>query len=204
MLLARRVAAGRGRERRKPWRSNHGCRGPRPADRLAQHPSRQTAWRGNRKKRRGCSYCARAESANAAWGVQGLLGPGHRAGGGTGRRFGMAVPPTPLANAQGGHKAYARPPCLWCAPACVEIVLVLYGLCRAAEKHSRRYNEHNSEPEDRGTRLSLLRDSHGEADVARDSVPRAQECNDAIRANRCEDDVISIHDGCVHARIVHA
>eukprot|EP00965_Chrysotila_dentata_P239882 6203364-Pleurochrysis_carterae.AAC.5 len=32
------------------------------------------------------------------------------------------------------------------------------------------------------------------------SVPCAQECNGAIRAHRCEDDVSSIHEGCVHAR----
>eukprot|EP00965_Chrysotila_dentata_P239881 6203364-Pleurochrysis_carterae.AAC.4 len=43
---------------------------------------------------------------------------------GTGRASRRAFPPTPHAHAQGGHKAYARPPCLWCAPACVECALL--------------------------------------------------------------------------------
>eukprot|EP00965_Chrysotila_dentata_P067998 2249194-Pleurochrysis_carterae.AAC.8 len=50
-----------------------------------------------------------------------------------------------------------------------------------------------------------FRDGHGgEADMARDSVPGTQERDDAIRAHRCEDDIISIHEGGVHASIVNA
>eukprot|EP00965_Chrysotila_dentata_P104063 3436525-Pleurochrysis_carterae.AAC.5 len=61
-------------------------------------------------------------------------------------------------------------------------------------KDSRSRHEDDPKSEDRGTRLSLLRDGHGEADIARDSVPGTQERGDAIRAHRCEDDIISMTD----------
>eukprot|EP00965_Chrysotila_dentata_P032396 1080108-Pleurochrysis_carterae.AAC.1 len=71
------------------------------------------------------------------------------------------------------------------------------------EEHSRSGDKEHSTPDNRGARLSLLRDSHGQTDVARDSVPGAQERNDAISANSCEDNIVGVHGCRVHARIVH-
>eukprot|EP00965_Chrysotila_dentata_P258829 6213357-Pleurochrysis_carterae.AAC.3 len=71
------------------------------------------------------------------------------------------------------------------------------------EQHSRSGDEDHPKPEDRGTCLSLLRYSHGETNVARDSVPGAQKRNDAISADSRKDNVVSVHECRVHARIVH-
>eukprot|EP00965_Chrysotila_dentata_P128920 4262478-Pleurochrysis_carterae.AAC.5 len=77
-----------------------------------------------------------------------------------------------------------------------------YDLVTWQTEHSRGGNENNPEPDDGGTPLALPWDGHGEADCARDFVRRAQERDDSVRAYRREHDVICVHEGRVHARII--
>eukprot|EP00965_Chrysotila_dentata_P193959 6176065-Pleurochrysis_carterae.AAC.3 len=77
---------------------------------------------------------------------------------------------------------------------------------RQKEHHPRSLGDEDyPEPKDGCARLPFLWDSHGEADGARDSVPRAQQERDnSISANRRKHDVIRVHECRMHARIVHA
>eukprot|EP00965_Chrysotila_dentata_P157461 5201905-Pleurochrysis_carterae.AAC.4 len=82
----------------------------------------------------------------------------------------------------------------------------LKSLVSGQKKHSRSGDEDHSKPKDRSHPLaaSLGLHSHGKANRARDSVPRAQDRHNAISAHRRKDDVICIHEGGVHARLVLA
>eukprot|EP00965_Chrysotila_dentata_P256148 6212451-Pleurochrysis_carterae.AAC.11 len=72
------------------------------------------------------------------------------------------------------------------------------------KEHPDSGDEDHPEPRNGCARLPLLRDSHGEANSARDSVPRAQERNNAINAHRRKHNVIRVHECALHARIVLA